>query len=105
MLQGDGGHIFISLNSQNHGFVLNPVVLKPIFNVPVPFGGPRKGAVTLTDVVNTGVLSHVMVSLVPGPALEGTCRPTCSTEATACLKAKRVFWGGNSDVAWLEYTR
>lgn len=92
MLQ-DGGHIFISLNSPNHGFFLNAVVLKPTFNIPVLLGGPGKGAVTLTDVARTGVRSHVMVSSVPGPALGGTCGPTCSTEAVACLKAQRVFWG------------
>lgn len=48
VLQGDGGHIFISLNSPNHVFVLNPVVLKPTINIPVISSALKKGAVTLT---------------------------------------------------------
>lgn len=91
MLQGDSGHISISLNSPNHSFALNPVVLKPTFNIPVSFGGLRKGAVASTDVANAGVLSRVMISSVPGPALGGTGSPTCSTEPLHVRKQREFF--------------
>lgn len=93
MLQGDSGHTFISLNPPNHGFILNvSFVLKLTFNILVPFGGLRKGAVILTDVANTGVVSHVTVSLVLGPALGETCKCTCSTEPLHVQK-QRGFGG------------